>query len=467
MQLKINRLLPVIIFAVSAVTACKKTQDVAATTTPTPTPVAVTTDPEKIKDSTLLYSKDVYLWYNQIPSTFDARSFADPVAIMTAIRQYSIEPGFSAAVDRWSFAMKKTDWDNLSGGLGTTFGTTSATNGDFGLGVFFNIEGDLRVKSVEKESPSGLAGVRRGWRITKINGSTNITTSNASVIVDAVYNSTQSTFTFIKPDGNSVDIILTTAHYQEHPVYLDTVYTVNSKKTGYLVFNSFLGDTTEIYSEFNRVFNKFASQNVSDVVIDLRYNGGGYVSVQEKLADYLVSSSSNNNLMMKEQYNDKNSAYNSSTYFKKLGSLNLSRIFFIVTSGTASASELLINNLKPYMDVTLIGPTNTHGKPVGFFPIPVGDWYIFPVSFRSTNANGNGNYFSGFAPDSKVNDGLTKDWGDITELCLASVIKYINSGAFRLSTETFQDQLPEVKQSNLILDEPSFKGTISTGRTFK
>ncbi|HEY8688554.1 MAG TPA: S41 family peptidase [Chitinophagaceae bacterium] len=467
MQLKINRLLPVIIFAVSAVTACKKTQDVAATTTPTPTPVAVTTDPEKIKDSTLLYSKDVYLWYNQIPSTFDARSFADPVAIMTAIRQYSIEPGFSAAVDRWSFAMKKTDWDNLSGGLGTTFGTTSATNGDFGLGVFFNIEGDLRVKSVEKESPSGLAGVRRGWRITKINGSTNITTSNASVIVDAVYNSTQSTFTFIKPDGNSVDIILTTAHYQEHPVYLDTVYTVNSKKTGYLVFNSFLGDTTEIYSEFNRVFNKFASQNVSDVVIDLRYNGGGYVSVQEKLADYLVSSSSNNNLMMKEQYNDKNSAYNSSTYFKKLGSLNLSRIFFIVTSGTASASELLINNLKPYMDVKLIGPTNTHGKPVGFFPIPVGDWYIFPVSFRSTNANGNGNYFSGFAPDSKVNDGLTKDWGDITELCLASVIKYINSGAFRLSTETFQDQLPEVKQSNLILDEPSFKGTISTGRTFK
>jgi carboxyl-terminal processing protease len=459
MQSKLNRLLPVIIFAVSLLSACKKTQDVQSTTpTPTPTPVAVTTDPEKIKDSTLLYSKDVYLWYNQIPSTFDARSFADPVAIMTAIRQYSIEPGFSAAVDRWSFAMKKTDWDNLSGGLGTTFGATSGTTGDFGMGVFFNAAGDLRVKSVERASPSGLAGIRRGWRITKINGSTNITTSNSSVIVDAVYNSTQTTFTFIKPDGNSVDISLTAAHYQEHPVYLDTVYTVNSKKTGYMVFNSFLGDTTEIYSEFNRVFSKFSSQNVSDVVIDLRYNGGGYVSVQEKLADYLASSSANNNLMMKEQYNDKNSAYNSTINFKKLGSLNLSRIFFIVTSGTASASELLINNLKPYMDVKLIGPTNTHGKPVGFFPIPVGDYYIFPVSFRSTNASGNGNYFSGFTPDSKVNDGLTKDWGDITESCLASAIKY---------TETFQDVLPEVKQSNLILDGPSFKGTISTGRTFK
>lgn len=469
MQFKINRLLPVIILALSSLIACKKNHDVAATTipTPSPTPVAVTTDPEKIKDSVLLYTKDLYLWYNQIPSSFDARSYADPLAIMTAIRPYSIEPGFSAAVDRWSFAMKKTEWDNLSGGLGTTFGATSTTTGDFGLGVFFNAEGDLRVKSVERESPAGLAGIRRSWRITKLNGSTNITTSNSTFIVDAVYNSTQSTFTFVKPDGSTVDITLTAAHYKEHPVSLDTVYTINSKKIGYLVFNSFLGDTVEINSEFNRVFNRFASQNVSDVVVDLRYNGGGYVSVQEKLANYLITSSANNSLMMKEQYNDKNSAYNSSTNFKKSGSLNLSRIFFIVTSGTASASELLINNLKPYMDVKLIGPTNTHGKPVGFFPIPVGDWYIFPVSFRSTNASGAGNYFSGFPADSKASDGLNKDWGDVTESCLASAVKYISSGSFRLSTESFQEQLPQVKQSNLVLDEPSFKGTIETRRPSK
>lgn len=117
------------------------------------------------------------------------------------------------------------------------------------------------------------------------------------------------------------------------------------------------------------------------------------------------------------------------------------------------------------MDVKLIGPTNTHGKPVGFFPIPVGDWYIFPVSFRSTNASGTGNYFSGFAPDSKVNDGLTKDWGDITESCLASAIKYISSGAFRtVGEEIYQEPLPQVKQSNSNLDAPSFKGTIETRR---
>ncbi|MDB5198901.1 MAG: hypothetical protein JWO92_864 [Chitinophagaceae bacterium] len=469
MLFKINRLLPVIIVALSSIVACKKTQDIPSTATPTPTPipVAVTTDPQLIKDSVLLYTKNVYLWYNQIPSLFNPRSYTDPVEIMTAIRQYSIEPGFSAPVDRWSFAMKKTEWDNLSGGLGSTFSATNAASGDFGLGIFFLTEGDLRVKSVERESPAGQAGIRRSWRITKINGSTNITTSNSTFIIDNVFNGTQTTFTFIKPDGTSVDITLNAAHYKEHPVYLDSVYTINSKKIGYLVFNSFLGDTVEINNEFNRVFSSFASQNIADVVIDLRYNGGGYVSLQEKLANYLINASGNNNLMMKQQYNDKNSAYNSSTYFKKLGSLNLSRVFFIVTNGTASASELLINNLKPYMDVKLIGPTNTHGKPVGFFPIPVGDWYIFPVSFRSTNKNGEGNYFNGFPVNAQVNDGLSKDWGDVTESCLASAVKYITGGAFRTQGETYQEQLPQVKQSNSVLDEPSFKGMVETRRLSK
>ena len=446
-------------------TACKKGSEISATTTtnPTPTPV-VTSDPAKVKDSALLYSRDAYLWYNQIPSTFDAQSYADPAAIMTAIRQYSIEPGFTSAVDRWSFAMKKTEWDALSGGLGSTFSATSATDGDFGFGVFFLAEGDLRVKFVEKASPAAAAGIRRGWRIMKLNGNTNITTSNASTIITAVYESTQTSFTFLKPDGSTVDITLNAGHYQEHPVYLDTVYTVNAKKVGYFVFNSFLGDTTEINSEFARVFNKFAAQNVTELIIDLRYNGGGYVSVQQRLANYLAPSSSTGSLMMKEQYNDKHAAYNLTTYFRKNGSLNLSRVFFIVTGSTASASELLINNLKPYMDVKLVGPTNTHGKPVGFYPIPVGEWYVFPVSFRTTNRNGEGNYFSGFAVDSKVGDGLSKDWGDLSESCLASALKYINSGAFRTSAEAIYQELPQVRAGNTQLDLPSFKGIIESRR---
>lgn len=463
MQSLFNRTLSVLLISATLFAACKKGQDVAATTPtppPTPTPVATVTDPEKIKDSALLFTKELYLWHSQIPATFDARSFSDPEAIMKAIRQYSIEPGFTAPVDRWSFAMKKKDWDNMSAGLNANFSASAEQEGDFGFGVFFNAEGDLRVKYVERESPAGRAGIRRGWRVSKINGNTNISTSNSSFIVTSVFESAQTSFTFIKPDGSSVDISLTSAKYKEHPVYFDSVYNISSKKIGYMVFKSFLGDTVEINSEFNRVFNRFSSEGVSDVVIDLRYNGGGYVSVQRKLANYLINAAGNNNLMMKEQYNDKSSRYNQTSYFRKAGSLNLSRVFFIVSGSTASASELLINNLKPYMDVKLIGPNNTHGKPVGYFPIPVGEWYVFPVSFKTVNKNGEGSYFNGFPVDSKVNDGLTKDWGDITESCFASALKFINGGAFRIQVETFQEQLPQVRSSNTVLDAPEFKGSI-------
>ena len=410
---------------------------------------------DKVKDSAVLYSRDIYLWYSQIPASFNGQTYADPNAIMTAIRAYSTEPGFSQPVDRWSFGVKQQEWDNVSSGAAQ----------DFGMNVFFKAEGDLRVRFVEKSSPAGQAGIRRGWRITKINNSTNITTGNANFIIDAVYNSQAGSFTFQKPDGSSVDISLTGLAYQEHPVFLDSVYTAGAKKIGYLVFNSFLGDTSEIYNEFQRVFSKFAAQNVDEVAVDLRYNGGGYVSVQQKLANYLVSASANGQLMMKEQFNDKYTSFNETTNFQKSGSLNLSRIFFIVSSNTASASELLINNLKPFMNVMLVGPSKTYGKPVGFFPIPVGDWYIFPVSFRSTNKNGEGNYFDGMALNNTVADGLDKDWGDVNESAFASVLKYISTGAFRIASTGVYTENPLIASQNKALDQ-TFKGMIDTKRKF-
>lgn len=428
-------------------TSCKK-DDIKNNPTTSGSDTTATVNPASaIKDTTVAYSKDLYLWYSQIPATFNAQTYSDPAAIMKAIRQYSIEPGFTAPVDKWSFAMKKQEWDNTSSGV----------SADFGMNVFFNAEGDLRVKSVERESPAGKAGIRRGWRIMKINGSSNITTSNADFIVQAVWNSTSSSFTFLKPDNTTVDLTLNAATYQEHPVILDSVYNINSKKIGYFSFNSFLGDTTEIYNEFARVFIRFASQSVNDVIVDLRYNGGGYVSVQQKLADWLAPTAANNGLMMKEQFNDKYSSYNTVDNFQKLGNLNLSRIFFIVSNSTASASELLINNLKPYMDVKLVGPSKTYGKPVGFFPISVGDWYIFPVSFRSTNKNGEGNYFGGMALNSQVADGLDKDWGDVNESCLASALKYITTGAFRTTGAARQ---VDMTNFNAPLDQHTFKGTV-------
>ena len=438
------------------IVSCKK--DSGVDNTPPPTTGQPVTAADKMKDTALMYSRDIYLWNSQIPASFNPRTYADPDKVMKAIRAYSTETGFTGPVDRWSFAYKQSDWDNVSSGAAQ----------DFGITVFFYVDGDLRVKTVEKNSPAGKAGVRRGWKITKLNGNSNITNSNANFIIEQVYNSTNTTFTFQKPDGTSSDIPLTAAGYQENPLYLDTVYSAGGKNVGYFVFNSFLGDTTQIYNEFQRIFNRFAQAGAGDVIVDLRYNGGGYVSVQNKLANYLVNSSATGGVMMKQEFNEQNKAFNSTTNFSKLGSFAPSRIFFIVSDNTASASELLINNLKPYADVKLVGPSPTYGKPVGYFPIPVGDWYIFPVSFRSTNKNGVGNYFNGFQLDKQVADGLNKDWGDKDEASLASILRFISTGSYSLAGEVPGVSAGAYRDASVIVAnkklDRSFKGAVDTRR---
>lgn len=404
-------------------------------------------------------TQDYYLWNTQLPASLNYSSFSDPSAVMTNIRQYSIEAGFTGPVDRWSFAMKKAEWDNLSGGFSTVSSTESAA-GDFGITVFFRAENDLRVRLTEPNSFAGLAGVRRGWRIVKIDGNTNITTGNAPYIIDKIYNSTNTVIGFLKPDGTTVEISLTAGHYTKKPVYMDTVYNSPAGPVGYLVYNSFLGNINQSVAEFGRVFSKFSSAGISNLIVDLRYNGGGYVELQTRLANYIINGSASGGLMMKQIYNSSHTSENTTTNFSKTGSVNINKVYFIVSRSTASASELLINNLKPYMDVRLVGSSNTHGKPVGFFPIETGEWYVFPVSFKTVNKNGEGNYYSGFVPNALVADGLDKDWGNVGESCLASALNNISTGSFRAPSENTYTESYNVANGNAILDENTLKISI-------
>lgn len=418
--------------------SCKKNHDVVSS--------------EVKNDTAATYAREIYLWYNNIPTTFDAHNFSDPNGVMEGIRAFSAEPGFSVPVDRWSFAILKSEWEELSSGIG----------GDFGLNVFFYTDDNLRVSYVERESPAGKAGIKRSWHIKQINGNANITTANADAIIQSVYQSTTGTFLFGRPNSSDTTITLKAASYKEHPLLFDSVYTTGSSKTGYFVFNSFLGDTIEIKNEFARIFDKFNNQQVQDIVVDLRYNGGGYVSVQSLLANYLVPASGNNDVMLTEAFNDKYKSYNVTERFSKKGNLNLNRLFFIVSQNTASASELLINSLKPYMEVQLVGPAHTHGKPVGYYAIAVFDWYIFPVSFRTVNKNGDGNYFDGLSLNYQVMDGLDKNWGDVGEGCLSKVLNFIISGSYaRLGVPEQRAGLTEdVQFGNARLGEPRFKGMV-------
>jgi hypothetical protein len=134
-----------------------------------------------------------------------------------------------------------------------------------------------------------------------------------------------------------------------------------------------------------------------------------------------------------------------------------------VSSNTASASELLINNMRPYMSVRVVGPSASYGKPVGYFPIPVGDWYVFPVSLRTTNANNEGNYFNGFVPEKVTADGIDKDWGDRAEASFASVLNFISTGTFgyiRPSINLSSAENAAIGRTNATLEGNTFKGAV-------
>jgi len=113
------------------------------------------------------------------------------------------------------------------------------------------------------------------------------------------------------------------------------------------------------------------------------------------------------------------------------------------------------------MDVKLVGDT-TYGKPVGFFPIPIYNYDIYPISFKTVNSAGNADYYNGFAPDKQAPDGVNKNWGDVTEPSLAAALQYISTGSFsRVSAASSNLQLQAQKQAkgiNRALNENKFSG---------
>jgi hypothetical protein len=178
----------------------------------------------------------------------------------------------------------------------------------------------------------------------------------------------------------------------------------------------------------------FQSQGIQELIIDLRYNGGGSVAVCEQIGNYLIQSANSGKLMYTNKLNDLKSNNNNSVNFSKIGSLNLSRIIFITSRGSASASELIINNLTPYTQVVIIGD-NTFGKPVGSFPLArynrvlqTNNVELVPITFATANAQGKAEYFDGFPADFRVGDSPQFPWGDLRDLRLAAALQYIQTG---------------------------------------
>ncbi|RYE22605.1 MAG: hypothetical protein EOP42_24215, partial [Sphingobacteriaceae bacterium] len=351
------------------------------------------------------------------------------------------------------------------------------TNGDFGFRPTWIATSDLRIQFVYPGSPADKAGVTRGYQIVKINNNTSLsydgtssTPTNYNFVVNAFFNSATISMTLQRPDNTTFDVTLNTANYTVNPVLKYKVLDLgNSKKLGYIVFNSFTTpDNAKAY--LDAAFNSFTAGGITDLVVDLRYNGGGSVATAEYLSNLIVPLAKTNTVMYTSYYNDKlqNDKYpllakkyrinagdfkpaNNQAKFTKAGSLNINRVFFIVSGNTASASELTINNLIPEMNVQLIGKT-TYGKPVGFFAIPIGAYELYTPEFETKNSANAGGYYAGMTPGSATypgvdaNDDVTHDFGDVNEAMLARAISYTTKGTYSVSPAITTQSIGKGKQ---------------------
>jgi carboxyl-terminal processing protease len=474
---------------VGLASACKKAETTSNENNNTNSNVPVTgTRAELTKDSIYLYAQQTYFWNVGMPSysTFNPRQYNSDKAVLEAIKVLPSTGG----KDKYSFIDDGTVAAQLGG-----------VSGDYGFSANFDASNVLRVKLVYPGSPADLQGLKRGFLITKVNGGG---VSRSQADIDNLNNSIFGTnpsiaMTVSKPDGTSQDVVINRTSYNVNPILFTNTYTVGSKKVGYIVFNSF---TTNASTALDAAFAKFTSDGITELIVDLRYNGGGSVATSEIFTNLIAPVGQNGKVMYTTYWtqtmqdnaatilqNQKfyakgndgitrlysyadysykpTAAAGNQEVFAKRGSLNtLARVYFLVTSGTASASELLINNLKPVMDVKLIGKT-TYGKPVGFFAIHIDKSDLYIPQFQTKNQLNQGEYFAGMNVDKDVVDDLTKDFGDPSEKLLSQALYYsANNGFSALAKDNSISSTSgvgrtQIDQANEQLNH-EFKGMVET-----
>ena len=349
--------------------------------------------------------KQYYYWYDQLP-TVNPNDYKDPLALMEVLR---VNPP-----DKWSYVTTKQELDAYYN-AGAYYG--------FGFGSVFDQDGKLWIIYSFKSSPLAEKGIGRGWRVSTIDGVTP-TLENYNQLIGESKAGISKTFGFISPEGVSVSYTFTKIEVVMNTVLYDSVYTFNSKKIAYMVLDGFITPTID---ELNSCFTKYKSENIDELIVDLRYNGGGSIDVSNLLANLIGGTAANGGVFATYSHNNKNTNLNSSIHFEALpNSVTLNRVLFITTNGTASASELVINGLKPFMTTYLIGG-KTHGKPVGMYSFTYNemDWAFVPICFSLKNANNEGDYFDGINVNVEAADDYTLPFGDVNEDSFAAALNYL------------------------------------------
>ncbi|GGP64355.1 S41 family peptidase [Shewanella saliphila] len=401
------------------------------------------------------WSNDTYLWYDEIidrdPAPYSVAEYFDLLKTEELSDTGSLK-------DNFHFSMSTEEWDLLNGsgasvGYGMTLSLRQASTG---------VSRQVTVAYNEPDTPASDAGVSRGAIIVSVDG-VDVATANDSDSIDTLNaglfpsDSGKQTEFVVRDLNADTDrsVTLTAGTVVSSPVQNTKTITTDSGKVGYLLFNSHIATAEKgLYDAMTTLSNA----QVDDLVIDIRYNGGGLLAIASQLA-YMVAgdTATNNRVFERTSFNDKYPTTDPVTgqtltpmpfYSESLGfntsllqsgvslpALNLNRVFVLTTPGTCSASEALMNALRGIdIEVIQLGDT-TCGKPYGFYPTDNCDTTYFTIQFKGVNDKGFGEYSDGFVPstnptvDSEVpgcmlDDDLTHALGDSDETLLSAALYY-------------------------------------------
>ncbi|MCH8866465.1 MAG: hypothetical protein IID58_06390 [Proteobacteria bacterium] len=388
--------------------------------------------------------QDWYLWNDLLPAQINIDDYASPEALLDALTTYSPDDGSGQPIDQsrgFSF-INSAEADAQFFGEGKYEG--------FGFSFRYEASDDIRLTRVFSGSPAAAGGLARGQRIVALNGRT-IAEINAAEGIIAVFGTTPLDFTMLGTGGNGFTVSIDRDIVTIDPIPLTRIIDVGAgRMVGYMELSTFISTADPV---FDTVFANFRASGDNDLILDLRYNGGGLVSTAQLLGDYLGGDVAENLVFSVTQFNaDRAAQYDFTEFFERLGnSMSLSRLVVIATSGTASASELVTNSMDPHVAVAIVGST-TYGKPVGQAGFEFCEKILRPVTFQTVNADGFGEYFDGLPVDCAVADDLNIDVGEDADPNMIAALGYINTGSCPVMSLAPGQAKPGFKESVRQLD---------------
>jgi len=370
-----------------------------------------------------------YLWNDLLPADINIANYASPEELVTRVtRDLGPQDTNGDPVDLFS-SVRSAEADAQYFGEGKFEG--------FGFSwdrLLLSAQGEFYITSTYQGSPADMGGLARGQQVLTFNGRT---------VADIVANEGINTF-FDNNDPVNFEVQplvgtsfmtgdISKAIVTIPPIPQSWIIDAgNGVNVGYMEISTFISTADP---EFDTVFASFAAEGVNDVIIDLRYNGGGLVSTAELLGDYLGGLVAQNLVFSSTEFNADRAEQNNHTELFELrgNSVSLSRLFIIATGRTASASELVTNGMIPHVEVVIVGD-DTFGKPVGQIGLEFCDKILRPTSFKLANALGDGDYFDGLPVDCPAADDLSVAVGDVLDPNMVAAMGYINTGACPVSS---------------------------------